>query len=76
MTKDVADAIRERRSIRRFTSDEIPDAALSRLLEAACLAPSAGNRQPWFFYVVKTLIPGRNLPKQPSVRSSWLRHRW
>jgi len=53
MTKDVADAIRERRSIRRFTSDEIPDAALSRLLEAACLAPSAGNRQPWFFYVVK-----------------------
>ncbi len=53
MTKDVADAIRERRSIRRFTSDEIPDATLSRLLEAACLAPSAGNRQPWFFYVVK-----------------------
>ncbi|NMB45692.1 MAG: nitroreductase family protein [Firmicutes bacterium] len=53
MTKDVADAIRERRSIRRFTSEDIPSAALSRLLEAACMAPSAGNRQPWFFYVVR-----------------------
>ncbi|NLY51498.1 MAG: nitroreductase family protein [Firmicutes bacterium] len=61
MTKDVADAIRERRSIRRFTSDEIPDATLSRLLEAACLAPSAGNRQPWFFYVVKNQDLRRNL---------------
>lgn len=53
MTKDVADAIRDRRSVRRFTSEEIPEATLSRLLEAACLAPSAGNRQPWFFYVVR-----------------------
>lgn len=53
MTKDIADAIRDRRSIRRFTSREIPGATLSRLLEAACMAPSAGNRQPWFFYVVR-----------------------
>ena len=61
MTKDVADAIRERRSIRRFTSDEIPDATLSRLLEAACLAPSAGNRQPWFFYIVRNADVRQNL---------------
>ena len=53
MTKNVAEAIRERRSIRRFTGKDLPDGTLSKLLEAACLAPSAGNRQPWFFYVVK-----------------------
>lgn len=54
LTKDIMDAIRERRSIRRFTTDPVSDATLGRLLEAAHLAPSAGNRQPWFFYVVKS----------------------
>ncbi|NLJ25652.1 MAG: nitroreductase family protein [Firmicutes bacterium] len=53
MLKSVAEAIRERRSVRRFAAGDIPDTTLSKLLEAACLAPSAGNRQPWFFYVVK-----------------------
>lgn len=53
MTKDVMDAIRERRSIRRFKADPVPEATLGRLLESAVQAPSAGNLQPWFFYVVK-----------------------
>lgn len=52
MTKDVIECIKERRSIRRLTG-EVNDATIGRLLEAATLAPSAGNRQPWFFYVVK-----------------------
>ncbi|MBE3575702.1 MAG: nitroreductase family protein [Firmicutes bacterium] len=53
MTKDLMDALRERRSIRRFKPDPVPDRTLGRLLEAATLAPSAGNAQDWFFYVVK-----------------------
>lgn len=53
MMKSVTEAIRERRSVRRFAAEDVSDATLSKLLEAACLAPSAGNRQPWFFYVVK-----------------------
>lgn len=53
MTKDVMDAIRERRSIRRFQSRPVPDATLGRLLESAVLAPTAGNVQAWHFYVVK-----------------------
>ncbi len=53
MTKDVLDAIRERRSVRRFQSRPIPDATIGRLLESAVLAPSAGNVQAWHFYVVK-----------------------
>ncbi len=52
MTKDVIACMEERRSIRRL-GGEVSDATIGRLLEAAVLAPSAGNRQPWFFYVVK-----------------------
>jgi nitroreductase len=48
----VSEAIRQRRSIRSFRSDPIPEAAITEILEAARLAPSGSNRQPWRFIVV------------------------
>jgi len=53
MTKDVFDCMRESHSVRNFVQQEIPDATLTRILEAGCWAPSAGNLQPYYFYVVK-----------------------
>lgn len=53
MTKDVFDCMRETQSIRIFKAEEIPEPTLTRILEAGCWAPSAGNLQPWYFYVVK-----------------------
>ncbi|MBO3803266.1 MAG: nitroreductase family protein [Candidatus Brockarchaeota archaeon] len=50
---EVFEAIAKRRSVRKYKSDPIPEEALLRVLEAARLAPSAGNRQPWRFVVVK-----------------------
>jgi nitroreductase len=50
---DLYSAIESRRSIRGYTDRPVPDAALDRILEAARLAPSACNNQPWRFYVVK-----------------------
>jgi nitroreductase len=49
--------ILERRSIRRYKQDPIPDNVMKNILEAGRLAPSASNRQPWHFIVVtdKTL---------------------
>jgi len=52
VTKDVIDAIKERMSVRRFKPDPVPEVTIGRLLDAARLAPSAGNMQPWFFVVV------------------------
>ncbi|MDH5447831.1 MAG: nitroreductase family protein [Candidatus Bathyarchaeota archaeon] len=49
---DVFEAIKTRRSIRKYKSDSIPDEKLKMILEAARLAPSAANRQPWRFVVV------------------------
>ncbi len=50
---DVFEAIRERRSIRSFRPDPIPEQHVQKILEAACLAPSAGNCQPWEFVLVR-----------------------
>lgn len=56
--KDQADQFRDflatRRSIRRFTVDPVPLDLIEQLIAAACLAPSAHNRQPWRFVVVST----------------------
>ncbi|MFP3950661.1 MAG: nitroreductase family protein [Candidatus Bathyarchaeia archaeon] len=50
---EVIEAIRTRRSIRKYESKPIPDEDLKKILEAAQLAPSAGNKQPWRFVVVR-----------------------
>lgn len=52
MTKDVIAAILERRSVRSFKNDPIPRATVGRLIDAARWAPTAGNLEPWQFYVV------------------------
>ena len=46
-------AIAERRDIRRFRPDPLPDALVRRLLEAAHRAPSVGLMQPWRFILVR-----------------------
>ena len=47
------EAIKVRRSIRKFIPDDVPDEMIEQILEAARLAPSAANRQPWSFSVVR-----------------------
>ncbi|MBN1894368.1 nitroreductase family protein, partial [bacterium] len=46
------EAIRSRRSVRRFKDQPIPDELLAKILDAGCSAPSACNRQLWEFVVV------------------------
>ena len=43
----------KRRSIRAYSGEPVDDAELTKLLEAAMAAPSAKNRQPWHFVVVR-----------------------
>lgn len=44
---------KKRRSIRQYRPDPVPDEMIEQLLEAARCAPSASNRQPWAFIVVR-----------------------
>jgi len=48
----VMEAIKKRRSIRKFKPDPVPEEVISLMLEAARLAPSGSNRQPWRFQVI------------------------
>jgi len=44
--------IRLRRDVRSFLPDAIPDEVLSRILQAAHMAPSVGYMQPWNFIII------------------------
>lgn len=50
---DVFEAIKNRRSIRRYKTDPVDDTAVQKVLEAAHWAPSWGNTQCWRFIVVR-----------------------
>jgi len=45
--------IEQRHSVRAFDSSPVSDEAVERILGAAIRAPSAGNRQPWHFVIVR-----------------------
>jgi nitroreductase len=53
MATDAIRAIMERRSIRSYQSKPVPEKDLRTILEAGRQAPSAANRQPWHFVVVR-----------------------
>jgi nitroreductase len=50
---EVLEAIRHRRSIRKYQTKEVEKEKLNKILEAARWAPSASNKQPWHFIVVR-----------------------
>jgi len=53
---EFSEVLGKRRSVRHFnTKLTVSDSDLNALLDAAVSAPSAGNIQPWRFYVVKSL---------------------
>ena len=60
---DLFEVIKKRRSIRSYKPDPIPNEHLKKILEAARLAPSGKNRQPWRFIVVRDAERKRRLAK-------------
>ena len=58
---DVLEAIKGRRSIRAFKSDDVSPEIVKRLIDVARQAPSAGNIQPWEFIIVRELKIKRSL---------------
>ncbi len=77
MDLDVFEAIRLRRSVRSYRPNPVPVKSLNKILEAARLAPSANNSQPWHFIIVtdpekrkaiaKDCMFGRFLSESPVV---------
>lgn len=51
---NVNDAIRNRRSVRKYKDIPIEDNVLEKIIQDACWAPSAVNLQPWYYVVVRS----------------------
>jgi len=63
--------ILDRRSIRKYTSQPVSDAEIEQILEAARLAPSGNNSQPWRFLVVRA-AERRAAIAEVSHRQAWM----
>ena len=69
---EVKDAIRNRRSVRKYQDKVVPEDILMELIEAARLAPSGNNTQPWKYKIIsdteeKELLKSNNIFKQDFV---------
>jgi nitroreductase len=76
----VIDTIRERRSVRSFTDQDVTNEAILTILNAANQAPSAHNQQSWRFIVIKgekknelAELINRRAPDFPRPTSALLR---
>ncbi len=73
--ENLLEFIKNRRSIRSFQDKQVPDNEVQMILEAGRWAPSASNKQPWEFYVIrdkeilkeisKSAIYGRHIKRAP-----------
>ena len=52
----VEEIIFNRRSVRYYQKEQVPEYLVRRVLEAGRFAPSAGNAQPWKFVVVQDSV--------------------
>jgi len=50
---NVHEAIRSRSSVRQYLPAPVPEESLTKVLEAARIAPSSSNRQEWRFVVIR-----------------------
>ncbi len=72
---ELQEALVKRRSVRKFTEDAVSDDEIRTILEAARIAPSWANVQPWEFIVLRdrTLIEkivGTYVEKNPATKCS------
>jgi len=68
MKMDVFEAVLKRRSIRDYASTPVSKEKLEKILEAARLAPSASNIQPWHFVVVTDAKKRKKLAEAPYAK--------
>lgn len=65
-----------RHSCRNYQEKDVPDELIEKSLEASRLAPSACNKQPWRFIVVKDAVLRNSICQEgilPGVSMPWLK---
>jgi nitroreductase len=72
VSRDLFDVVGRQRACREFTDAPVSDDSIARILRAATFAPSAENRQPWEFVVVRD--PGTRARIGELTRQAWEAH--
>lgn len=57
------EVIKSRRSIRRYTEEQVPDSVIEKAFDAAILAPNSSNVQTWDFFWVQSVEKKEKLIK-------------
>src|SRR5512139_1459306 len=65
---DIYEVVKARTSVRSFKTKDVSPEVITRLLEAARLAPSASNRQEWRFVVVRDSANRKKLAKAANAQ--------
>lgn len=75
LDKNLFDAIfsviKNRRSVRSYSASDVSDDLINKILLAASYAPSAGNQQPWEFFVVRNFELRKHLT-QAAFNQQWM----
>jgi nitroreductase len=58
---EFSDVVLNRRSIRKFSEQGIPESVIRKALDDALRAPNSSNMQPWEFYWVRSIGPKQKL---------------
>jgi nitroreductase len=69
LVENVVEVVHRQRACRSFSDDRVDDDAVEKVLDAATFAPSAENRQPWVFVVVRD--PDRRAAIGALTRQAW-----
>ncbi len=69
---DIKKVFESRRSVRRYTSEDVNDKDIEEILHCASLAPTARNVQPWEFLVVKDKKSIQDISKLASPNGSFI----
>lgn len=69
MSVNLLNIIKNRRSVKEYSSKEVSNDVLSKILEGARWAPSAHNAQPWRFIVIRNSAVKRRLAN--AMASRW-----
>ncbi len=72
--KRISDSIKVRRAFRGIRPVPVSDEDLKKLVEAAHLAPSCTNKQPWRFVIVRTQEKLQQLHSVLSEGNYWMKH--
>ena len=68
MSLSFLNLIKNRRSVKEYSSKEVSKEVLSRILEVARWAPSAHNAQPWRFIIIRGSLTKQRLAKAMAGR--------